>query len=156
MDLEAIRTRLIEIESPLGIQGFLRSPFAISEADLPVALHPIRQATHDQESLGEQINQETRTMLIRVLVKPLGAGISQEAEEEVEAYLDPMIQALLAHPSLTSVAHPTPLATIQRMSLVSDQGITVIPYPDPETRYLGLEFTIRLIGNINYSYADGE
>ena len=156
MDLAAIRTRLAEIEDPLGIKGFVRAPFTIAESDLPAALHSVRQATHDTDSMGELINQETRTMLIRVLVKPIGAGISQEIEEVVEPYLNTMIQALLARPSLTSPVSAAPLAGIQRMTLVSDSGITVIPYPTAETQYLGLEFTIKIVGETNYTLANSE
>lgn len=146
MDIDAVKTRLVEIEAPLGITGYLRAPMDIDQTKLPVALHYIRQASHDQEIRGENLNLESRTILIRLLVVQIQSGVSGEAEEEVEPWIELLGKALLARPSLTSPVQEEPLARVQKMSLVTDSGVIVIPYPTEVTRYLGVDFTL----NINY------
>lgn len=156
MDVDLIKTRLVEIEEPLSIRGYLRAPHDIAQTDLPVALHYIRGADHSQEDKGQLIDVEEREVIIRVLVVPIQEGISGEAEETVEPLINLMNQALLSRPSLTTPTSPTPMPGLQRMRLVRDSGIVTIPYPDQTTLYLGVEFTLRLLLYSNYSLGNKE
>jgi hypothetical protein len=154
MDLNAVKQRFVEIEAPLGITGYVNTPHSIPETDLPVALHFVRSATH--ESNGSGILIEKRLFLIRVFIVPLVSGVPGESESIVEPYLDRVLVAFGERPGLSSSESDDPLEGIQTMKIISDSGVTILPYPDAQTKFLGLEFTVQVMAVSNTQYVNKE
>jgi len=122
-----------------GVSGIARAysdpPRSISRADFPVAVVFIGNA--DYEDVGAETNMDwaTRTYRLRVYVRSVGDGLDGEAEQAVEALIEPVRASLAASDRLAR--------TCVHQRLVRDSGAVVLRYQ--EMPYLGVEFTVEVI-----------
>jgi hypothetical protein len=153
-----VKTRLSEIQAAIsGVRkAFVDAPPSIVEADLPLCMNFSGPATNDYEIFGDGEALQARDYTMRLYVTPIQAGESGEAEKAVEGFLPLVYGAFFSRPGLSSATagHTSPLAGVVNSFILSDSGVTVLPFAGAS--FLGIEFKLRVRENISFTYANGE
>jgi hypothetical protein len=119
---------------------------AVNDADLPVCLNFVREATADLTNAGEDFYQTTRQYLVWLLLLPASEGLSDgEAESMVEPVIPTFYNYFLARPKLVAVTD------VKRMVIASDSGPRQLVWAD--IAYWGVEFRLNVTERLTRTYA---
>lgn len=122
---------------------------AINDADLPVCLNFVREATADYTNPGEDYYQTTRQYLVWLLVLPAAEGLSDgEAESMVEPLIPTFYAYINARPKLNAVTD------VKRANIASDSGPRQLIWAD--TVYWGVEFRVNVTERLTRAYTGNE
>lgn len=146
-----LKTRMVRIQK--AISGVKRActhaPASLPPGDLPIFVNFTGPASHNWRAQGAEEDSETRTMVMRLYVRPVQGGVVDgEAERAVEPFLDAVADAFGSRPGLSapvegaSPAQP-PLQTVLGSELQSDSGPVVLNYAGEE--YLGVEWKLVIL-----------
>jgi hypothetical protein len=158
-DIAALKTRLAALQPYITgvLKAYPQAPKNIPDTDVPLMLNFVGPATYDDDG-GENVI-EMREIKVRLYVCRKQEGIDGEAEARVEPFI-PLVWAFFAaRPGLGSggtaiTPRLTPLAGVLRVQVISDSGVTVLPYNQIE--YLGVEFRLIVTMIIGRTYAPYE
>ncbi len=106
---------------------------------------------HGRLSLGcdqtiDRLAHETRDFTCCMYGTYVQQGIDGESERVVEPYLDYARNLFQSHPLLYDGNLSDIVPGIMRAYLIRDDGIVVLPYGNPASRYTGLRFIVRVEG----------
>lgn len=155
MSIQLVRARIALLQRSItGIKvAYEQLPKGIlNSVDLPLFMNFVRDATYDQDSIGSDDVQVTRTYLMWLMVKPVAEGEEGEGEALVEPYIENVSNYFLARPTLKN------LAGIVSADLVSDTGPKRMVWPGTPTNpigvYWGTEFRLNVTEVVERNYID--
>jgi len=135
-DIAAIKTQLAAIEETIdGVQrAEAYAPRTINAADLPMFLNFTAQGQYAGIGPASDADLDTRTLLLRLYVKPAGSGIDGEAEAACEPFFARVKAAFADKPRLNR--------TCMVATLTGDGGVQILLYQGQP--YIGIEFTMEV------------
>jgi hypothetical protein len=126
------------------VHAFNPPPVKLDTAELPGAYAFTGAATDDEVSAGSDDIRETRAFALQVAVMPTGQGTPQEREKRCRPILLAVKNLLREYPHLG-------VAGVERMRVVGDSGITVLP--EFEGAFIGFEIRLQVVVLIPRAYA---
>ncbi len=155
MSVANVKTRLAEIAR--DIEGVRRAeaepPRQLPAGDLPFFTAFTGPATFDWRSLGADYNQATRQYILRLYVKPKGAGIDGEVERLCQPFFERVLEAFARKPALGLGVIDTQLPGVDAL-LLSDSGVAVLPFAGDE--FIGIEWRLQVTETFERRYDPGE
>lgn len=151
MSVDTIRQQLATLEALIAgvnraYDTLPRGP--IVEADLPLFLNFVRDATYDWRMLGASDNIEIRQYILWLLVMPIQLAAPGEGEEKAMPFIKTVMDYFKARPQLGGTAQ------IQNAIITGDSGPKQLPWAD--TYYWGIEFRLQVTEYQLRAYAADE
>jgi hypothetical protein len=139
--INTIKTRIAEVALtvPNVKRAYAEAPKALPESDLPALVSFVGPVT-SFEKHGDEMAEETRTYIVRLFVKPVGAGYDGDAEKAAEPFVTSLRDTFLSHPRLGLGSYVSQIPFVTLMRWLGDGGISTFPYAG--NSYLGIEFRI--------------
>ena len=149
-----------DAEAIAGIEGVNRAyahgPIILPPGDLPIFVNFTVPASEDWRSLGSQFDQETRTYIMRLYVRPWLQGIDGEAEELCEPFFARVRDKFASRPGLGLGSIDTQISGVEAV-LLGDSGVVGMRYPVAVgDMFIGIEFRLQVIENVKRKYDPGE
>ena len=153
--INTIKTRLAEVALTVsGVKrAYAEAPKALPEGDMPILVSFVGPVT-SFEKHGDEMAEETRTFMLRLYVKPVGAGYDGDAELAVEPFVTSVRDTFLSHPKLGLGTYVSQIPFVTLMRWLGDGGISTFQYAG--NSYIGIEFRISVSAMIPIGIAKYE
>lgn len=137
-----------DLPTAQAMKAFAQAPMSLSETDLPTWVVFTGGASYPNppDQTIDRLAHETRDFTCCMYGAYVQQGIDGEAERTVEPYLDYARNLFQSHPLLYDGNISDIVPGIMRAYLIRDDGIMVLPYGNPASRYAGLRFIVRIEG----------
>ncbi len=151
--LSDIKTRLAAVQATIsGVKrAYANAPASLPPDQLPVFLNFTGPC--QMQKFSDSLAHERREFIMRLYVKPKGAGVDGEAEKAVEPYLARVRDAFLGRPmlSLGTILAPA-MDYIEPCEWLGDSGVMILLFA--EEGFIGAEFRLAVKTFVPIAFAN--
>jgi hypothetical protein len=140
--------------------AFTNIPRALQDAELPAFVIFNGPATYDNQSLGEQLVQETRVYQLMLFIQNAAFGSTGELQEQSDYFFEAVRDYFLARPGLELDTDPNPMIpSAFDAELLGDGGYSIGPYPlnaggEGTPSYVQIRWQLSVVETAQVNYAD--
>ena len=153
------RTRIAAMMGEInGVRtAFAQIPRGLQDAQLPAAVVFPGQATHDRNSMGEQLVLETRVYKIVLYIANASFDTSGQGEINADPFFDDVLAKFAGSPGLELKSEGVQQSySVLQTELLTDGGLQVGAYPiagqgSPDYVQIQWDLQVQEIVQVNYS-----